>query len=215
MIKLAKGRMPDVLAENAAAWTAEYADALAAGAPISDTIRYRYRHRSIKSAVRSESFGKCIYCEKRDAPGEIDHLEPVVSRPTLIVTWTNLGFCCKPCNTNKGGYYAPAEPLINPFVDDPSQHLFVFGPLIRSQIGSQMGFRTVLVLELNRPELIERRKERIETIQSMLEHWAALPEGSTKDILKQKIIEEAGRDKEFTAVSRAFLNQAVGWNIDD
>lgn len=123
MIRLEKGARPKILTEKQAAWTTEYLETKAAGLPMTDTVRFRYRHVDIKLALREEAHGKCIYCESKVAVGETDHIEPVVERPEKICEWENLALCCKECNQAKASYFSPTEPLVNPFVDDPSKYL--------------------------------------------------------------------------------------------
>jgi hypothetical protein len=80
-----------------------------------------------------------------------------------------------------------------------------------AQVGDQLGFRTVERIRLHRMELVERRKERIERFQALVEQWNALPDGQTKELAKQKILEEAGAHHEYAAIVRAYLYQALGW----
>jgi len=214
MIRIAKGPKPPILEANEHAWTQEFLEALAAGGAVPDAIRFRYRHADIKAALVSEAFGKCIYCEQKISPGETDHIFPVSAKPGLLVVWENLGLACKDCNTYKGHYYSEAEPLLNPFLDDPKVHLLFFGPLVMSQVGDQLGFRTVERVRLHRMQLVERRKERIERMQALLEQWNALPEGATKALTKEKILQEASADQEYAAVIRAYLYQALGWPVE-
>ena len=215
MIRLQKAPKPGILETNEAAWTKEFLDTLAGNGMIPDAIRYRYRHPEIKAALLSEACDKCIYCEQKISPGETDHILPVSGRPELLVAWTNLGLACKDCNTYKGAYYSETEPMLNPFIDDPTEHLLFFGPLVMSQIGDQLGFRTVEQLRLHRMQLVERRKERIERLQALLEQWNSMPDGATKELVKNKILEEAGRDREYSAIVREYLYQALGWAVED
>jgi hypothetical protein len=211
MIHIDKGEEPETLKANKEVWTEEYLDALEKGSATPVSIRYRYRHKDIKTALQKEAENKCIYCERKIPFGETDHISPVSKCPELIVAWKNLGLSCKECNTYKGNYYSDNEQLINPFEDQPEEHLLFFGPMILQQVGDMKGFRTVEQLCLRRTELIERRKERIEQLQGLVEQWNSLPEGNTKEITKSKILEEAENDKEFSAIVRAYLLQALGW----
>ncbi len=211
MIHIHKGEEPEVLKNHKETWTKEYTEALETGDTIPNTIRYRYRHKDIKDALRKEAANKCIYCERKIPFGETDHIVPVSKHPELIVDWDNLGLSCKECNTYKGNYYDENEQLINPFEDQPDEHLLFFGPMILQRVGDMKGFRTVEKLRLRRTELIERRKERIEQLQGLIEQWNSLPEGKTKEITRKKIMEEAQNDKEFSAIVLAYLSQALGW----
>jgi len=211
MISLIKGKKPTILETNAVTWTQDYLTAQTGGGTIPSSIRYRYRHADIKVGLIEEAYGKCVYCERKVPFGETDHFLPISHRPDLIVEWDNLVLSCKECNMYKRDYYDVSEPLLNPFQDDPCQYLTFYGPMILSHVGNQTGFRTIEQLQLSRMELFERRKERLELLQGLLEQWNSLPEGSTKNIAKRKIIEEAENDKEFSASTKAFLYQSMGW----
>lgn len=210
MIRLVKGDMPAVLKESAAAWTAEFLAARASG-DVSDTIRYRYRNADVKGCLLKEAYGKCMYCEIKLAVGETDHFAPVAERPELIVDWPNLGLACKECNTNKGAYFSLTEPLINPFVDDPADHLLFFGPLIMGKAGDPKGFRTVTKIKLSRPDLLQRRAERVQRLQPLIQQWLQQPDGPTKDLVKEAILAECADSAEFAAIVRAYLYQELGW----
>jgi hypothetical protein len=43
--------------------------------------------------------------------------------PELVVKWTNLLPACKRCNGTKGSHNVRDEPIVNPYEDDPKQHL--------------------------------------------------------------------------------------------
>jgi len=211
MIHVDKHPKPQILVDNEAPWTAEYLDALAAGGAIPDAIRYRYRHADVKAALRAEAFGKCVYCEARIPVGETDHFRPVVGFPAEIVMWVNLLLACKECNTNKGSYYSDQEPLINPSIDDPLDDIFFFGPMAHPRNGSAKGLRTIQRLRLERIELFQARAERIRKLRPLIQEWRLQQEGPTKELLKATILEEAGADREYSALVRTYLFQECGW----
>jgi hypothetical protein len=211
LIRLHKGPPPDILVKKADDWTKEYKDALAAKT-MTDTIRYRYRHEEIKAALRRDSHSKCIYCEFDVGFGQIDHIRPVSKCPDEIVSWVNLAFVCTECNTYKKDYYAPTEPLINPFIDEPSVHLNFLGPLVVPVLGDAMGFRTCEQIQLNRPDLIQKRAKRLERLLPLIEQWRSHPEGATKDVLRNAILGEAEDAMDYAATVRAYLKQLLGWD---
>ena len=214
MIRLKKHAKPAVLAENEQAWTEEYLRYRNDPDSAPAASRFRYRNPEIKTVILGESYKKCVYCESRVTHvyrGETDHILPVKHRPELIYDWQNLAFVCKRCNEEKLDYYEPQEPLINPFVDDPADHMTFFGPLPLHVPGDDKGYRTIETLYLKRPELFERRVEALNRVQSLLDKWATKPEGRTKELVKAEILELAAPDAEYAATVRAFLFQAVGW----
>ena len=127
MIKLTKGKKPQVLIDNAAKWTEEYLDCIQSGKNPSETIAHRYNQPEIKSALERETYGKCAYCEsklKHVEFGDIEHILPKHknARPDLYVEWDNLTLACEVCNRKcKKDYFDPQMPLINPYIDDPDK----------------------------------------------------------------------------------------------
>src|SRR5215204_673963 len=96
MIKLTKGPAPDILAQNRVKWADEY-EAWRTGRDVPAAAQYRYRHPEIKTALRAETFDKCVYCESKIShihPGETDHIDPLHHRPDRVVDWDNLAYIC-------------------------------------------------------------------------------------------------------------------------
>ncbi|MXX15114.1 MAG: HNH endonuclease [Gemmatimonadetes bacterium] len=214
MIKLTKCDEPRVLVEKGQSWKAEYIAGVETG-NLKDSQRYRYRHRDIKEALRTETHEKCAYCESKIShvhPGEIDHISPVSHRPDLCVEWNNLTLVCSECNRRKSDYYNEEEPLINPYIDEPSEHLIFFGPLVLHR--DAMGFRTTKQIELSRTQLIERKQERIEQLNMLVQQWREMPNGSTRQFLWEEIMQYASDDAEFAGTIRAFISVEMGKEAD-
>ncbi len=136
---------------------------------------------------------KCCYCERiREAKREpdIDHFRPKkrvrgqserdLGYWWLAYTWTNLLFCCRPCNQLKSDHFplltgncarTPEDPLaeerpglIDPIMDDPENLIdfrWEFGPIVMAKpIGKDAdgrGDRTIRLIGLDRLELNEER----------------------------------------------------------
>lgn len=214
MIRLTKLNKPSVLEQSGPVWQAEY---LAAknGNCLTKTIKFRYRHPDIKQALVAESHGKCVYCESKIThvyPGESDHILPIHHRPDLIVDWANLAFVCTECNRPKSDYYNQAEPLINPFIDEPADHLLFFGPAVLGR--DNKGYLTRRQLNLTRLSLIERKQEQIERVNVLVTRWQETSDGPTRDFMRDEIVSYARDPAEFAATIRAYLFQALGWRID-
>lgn len=213
MIKLTKGDKPEVLVKNGQSWKAEYIAGMEAG-NLKDTQRYRYRHPCIKEALRAETHEKCAYCESKIShihPGETDHILPVSRRHDLCVDWDNLTLVCSECNRRKSDYYNEEEPLVNPYVDEPSDHLIFCGPMVLHR--DAMGFRTTRKIELSRTQLIERKQERIEQLNMLVQQWRETPDGPTRQFLKEEIMKYAADDAEFAGTIRAFIRGEMGWEV--
>ncbi|QHJ14000.1 hypothetical protein FX988_04282 (plasmid) [Paraglaciecola mesophila] len=209
MIKLEKYPKPEVLVANEVTWTEEFIRLVAGDTSVPKAARYRYRHPDIKSTLRSECSDKCIFCESKIShvfPGETDHIIPLSRKQEDVVKWENLGYVCKECNRNKSNYHDVNLPLVNPFVDDPDEHLLFFGPIILAKPSNNRGQITVDLLKLSRSALVERKKERIDQVKLLIDRIGCFPDGEAQDFLKNQVLEEAGGSKEYSATISAYLN---------
>lgn len=220
MIKINKTQQPKILQDNSSQWTNEYLRALNSEIRMTDTIKTRYNHPDIKSALKNETHGKCVYCESKFehvSYGDIEHILPKNegARPDMYVEWNNLTLSCEQCNrSGKYTYYDPALPLINPYIDDPIDHFQDIGPLIFHIVGDERARITEKVLKINRFSLVDRRKEAIEKIEILLSSWEKEQNPNVKEILTHELREAAGIDKEFCSTIRSFLC-ARGFPVND
>lgn len=217
MIKLKKGPEPKILIDNAEKWTEEYRKCLDNNEKPSSTIANRYNRSEIKSALEEETHGKCAYCEsyiKDISYGDVEHILPKNkdARPDLYVTWSNLTLSCEICNrSGKGTYYNTKIPLINPYVDNPEDHFVEMKAFIKEIPGDQRAKTTIEILKLNRAGLVERRKERIDSIEFLLDLWKSLNktesnrENNIRNELEKQIRKEVTEDKEYLSTVRSFL----------
>jgi 5-methylcytosine-specific restriction endonuclease McrA len=213
MKRVAKAQKPPVLEANEATWTDEYLAYVRGDPGVPKAAATRYRHPQIKDALKVESGSKCVYCESsllHNQRGDCEHILPKSRRPELIVAWENLALVCRLCNDIKGEYYDPSQPLLNPFADEPAGHLRFAGALCFAQVGSDLGRRTRRVLMLDRPELLERRGDRLRRIGEMLESWSTLPAGTERDIARREIELEA-REGEYATACAQLLRDLMGW----
>jgi 5-methylcytosine-specific restriction endonuclease McrA len=213
MIKLTKGSKPAVLATNEVKWTGDFATAQAARDSTSAAAT-RYRHPDIKAAIQVETSGKCAYCEsfvRHVYPGDVEHVLPKSHRPDLVVAWDNLTYVCSVCNNAKGNYYDLNSPLVNPYEDEPRDHLRFFGPNVFHD--TDQGFLTRRTLKLCRGALVERRKEKLERIQTLIDLYHRQPDGQVKDQLASDIRGEAEPNAEYSAAARDFILGKLGWNV--
>ncbi len=213
MIRLMKGPVPTVLKRKGLQWTQEYLMALSSGT-LTATQRYRYRDPEIKQSIKKETCKKCAYCEGKVShghPGEADHILPVLHRPELVFEWTNLTYVCTECNRRKSSYYSETEPLVNPYRDEPSDHLMFFGPLVLHR--DDKGYRTSRKLDLSRLDLLERKQERIESLNFLIQKWRECSNENTRKFLKEEILQYASTSSEFSATLKSFIVTALGWRI--
>lgn len=198
---------------NEGQWTSQYRLKIQGDNSLPDVALYRYRHSGIKKDLVFNSYDKCIYCETKISHaqyGDVEHIVPKSKRPDLVVEWTNLALVCKVCNVEKSDYWKPDEPLINPFNEDPREFLGFYGPAIMHRPGSHKGRRTIQRLKLQRAALFERRKERIQQVQPLLDVWANMPESSDKELIENQLVLEKAKDKEYSAAVESYLWASAG-----
>ena len=167
MIRLNQGAPPQVLVDNAEAWTAEYVNWCAS--PVGTAPR-RYAHPKIRSALEAETASKCAYCEGRISDVAYTHIEhklPKSKYPKLVCDWENLTIACPKCNTNKGDYGEPECPLLDPYIDDVEEVVAFGGPLALPRGGAHAS-ATITQLDLNRKDLLFARSEALMSLHRLL-----------------------------------------------
>lgn len=220
MRKIRKLKKPQILVINATKWTQEYCSCLSAGQKPSDKIATRYQDSTIKATLEQETHEKCVYCEskiKHISYGDIEHILPKNkdARPDLYVEWDNLTLACEQCNrSGKRVYYNPQLPLINPYVDNPENHFNDIGPLIMPILGDDRAYVTRNILKLNRAPLVERRTERIISVEALLNSWTKEQNTIVKDILEQQLHDEYAEEKEFSSTIKSYL-KANGFPVQE
>jgi len=126
----------------------------------------------IKKAVQNLAFDKCCYSEIELTGGgkymEIDHFYPKKLFPDKVIEWGNLLPSVKTCNVTKGDYNTMLEPIINPFVDNPKEHLYIEN--YRFYGKTDLGKLTIEKVALNhRTQFVEKRFEIGDKILEKLE----------------------------------------------
>lgn len=209
MIKINKLPKPKILQENDKVWTAEYLNALQNKTLLTDKIKNRYNNDEIKQTLIEETHGKCAYCEsklKHISFSDIEHILPKSQRPDLYVEWSNLTISCEICNRiNKKDYYNPNDPLLNPILDIPSEHLMSLGAILYKIPGSRKGEISISILDLNRTELIERRTEKLNSFAMLVDKYSTETNEKIKALLKEEIIRESSENSEYSFMLSSYL----------
>src|SRR6478609_706765 len=189
MIKITKGPEPNILSINKVVWTAELMGYINAGTKVPDGIYTRYNQLEIKKSLRSECNNKCMYCESPMSHISFEHIEHIKPEaktkfPDLTYNWDNLGLACPVCNINKGDEYDPSLPIINLYIENPSDYIFALGHFLYHKPANQKGELTKRQLQLNRPELLERRQERLESIIRLIDKYHSENNATLKKAIK-------------------------------
>jgi 5-methylcytosine-specific restriction endonuclease McrA len=206
LIKLTKGAEPQRLLDNAAQWTTELIAEIQNGG---DKISYRkskYNHPDIKEAIKAETHKKCAYCESKPlhvTHGDIEHVVPKASNPQMTFNWNNLTLACDRCNTKKADH----EGLLDPYNCEPSDELRFYGPMVLHREGRAAAEITRTRLDLNRTDLLDKRRERLDNLTDKLRRIAQHPEVQERELLMKVAIEsETSDDAEFAACVRDYLS---------
>lgn len=208
MIKLTKLKTPKVLEENAGQWLLDLKDAIARGdKKLTNSRKGRYNHPEIKAAVRSETHGKCAFCECDVAAvshGDIEHLFPKSLDVDKTYEWTNLGYACQICNQSKSDHDPNLQKIIDPYSIDPEPFIVFYGAFINSK-GTAEGRKTIHHLKLERTAVFERRQAVIKSLIKSLELISTAKSTEERCLLVEDFeSNEIGDHLEFAAMRRDF-----------
>jgi hypothetical protein len=207
MIRLDKGPEPSELALHKNQWTQVIADHHSAGTNPTKADKSRYNHPTIKSALLNETRGKCAYCESKFGHvtyGDVEHIVAKKNGVHLMFEWVNLTISCDVCNTNKGD----KDDIVDPYICDPAELFICSGPMILPRPGHDLAMLTEYAMKLNRPSLIERRADRIKQLHDIVLLAVNHPNASVKRaIIEDLKASETSGDREFAAVSRAYIGE--------
>lgn len=203
MIRLTKGPIPTLLAQHAEDWTRRLLEIIAAGEKPTDYLLGRYRQPEIKNALLAETHKKCAYCEspvRHVTYGDIEHIVPKAVEPHRRFDWANLTIACDVCNTNK----AENCGLLDPYQCTPGEHFEFHGPLMWARPASAEALLTEEILDLNRDGLIERRKERLDYLRSLVDSACSKP-NDIRDAMLQRAEREVMVDKPYSECAGRLL----------
>jgi uncharacterized protein (TIGR02646 family) len=173
-------------------------------------LRTDYKYPENKMALKDSSYGKCMYCESVISHvdyGDVEHIKPKSKFPEETYNWDNLGYACTKCNREfKKDQYD--SNLINPYVDDPKDYLIAIGGIMHAINGNDRGRITILVIQLNRPEILQKRMSSLIAFQDMILRFNTATNPTEKEALKILIEHETKDDKEYSACKKAFWEAA-------
>ena len=215
MISLTKGTCPKILDDNAVVWRDELLAVIATGNEPSTTQKNRYNHKDIKDVLLTETAQKCAFCESKIRhidDGDIEHFIPKSEHPEFSFEWSNLTLACTICNRNKSNYYAPAgdhNSLINPYADEPRDHFLFHKEIITPAPESLRAIKTEEILDLNRGELVERRREQIAKLHEFITAYAQANDPYKPMVARQIRKQCSGSDKEYSAFLTKYISEMI------
>ena len=201
-----------MLIDNETNWTSEFA-----AEKRSRAAATRYRDKDIRQALEAECASKCAYCESRVDHVAYEHIEHILPKervPELVVAWENLTLACPRCNQNKGQYFDPGKPLLNPYKDEvESEVTFMLGVIVPV---SAAAMRSVKVLKLDRSELVFQRHRLLASLQKLVESAKTEAVAASRQKCLGLALSHLSADIEYTSAVRAFLrHQVTGWPYED
>lgn len=179
-----------------------------------------YGDQEVRDKLGGLQYGKCCYCEQILDTADIEHFRPKSSFRSkkdsgreypgyywLTYSWHNLLLACRGCNleksdvfpilyernrssTHKMDHKKEAPLLINPAVNRPRRLLHFIGATITPKNRKLMGIKTIEILDLNRPALVEKRRDHLNMIKAV----KVLTELTSDMGVNQKDIDEAKKD---------------------
>ncbi|WP_145521611.1 HNH endonuclease [Yersinia aldovae] len=212
MIKLTKLPEPKVLIKNSKQWADLHLMNISNGIESTHYLKSKYNHKEIKEQLIKETSGKCAYCESKLRHihhGDIEHIYPKSLDESKRFEWENLTLSCEICNQNKSDIDPWAENIQDPYSGDPENELIFTGPIA---FGITMkGDSTQRILKLNRSALIERRTERLEKLQLILQKVCdpQIPQSVRKVIYDDFVSNEVDNTNEYTSMAKSLLKQVL------
>jgi len=146
---------------------------------------------------------------------EVEHFLDKDRHPDNVVSWENILPSCKRCNGAKGTHDTTADPILNPYVNNPRDHLQL--RLYRLRGVSHLGETTLGVLNLNDPErMVKVRFEVGEAIQEAvltalvkLDRFRSSPTARNKNSLTTQVrglLRECQEDAAYAATCATVLH---------
>lgn len=175
--------------------------------------------KEVKETLLDLSNRKCAYCEceldKEGSYMQVEHFRNKHDHPSLVLDWDNLLPSCKRCNVSKGSHDVDREPIVDPFKDNPSNHLNF--RLYRLNGSDEKGKNTVDVLNLNSPhrmvlprfEIGEKLQELIKDAESRFDTFFSNQSSRNKNSLMnllEGILLECQPESEYSATCSTILH---------
>lgn len=173
--------------------------------------RGNYKHATNKQALKDASADKCMYCESKISHidfAHIEHFKPKAENkyPELEFDWNNLGYACPKCNNQKSDQFHEELPYIDPYSDDPADFFYAAGSWLFVKNGCERSDITIRDIGLNRPELLEKRLEKITEIQNAITACFRTSNTTLRELALTELRKESEADKEYSFFVEALIN---------
>lgn len=171
----------------------------------------------LKILLLSLTFNKCSYCECKlsieSKYMEIDHFEDKNNYPDRVIDWDNLLPSCKRCNGSKSDHDVLKEPIVNPFITNPKDHLIY--EQYRFYGRTKLGELTKDVLDLNNFQKVVAKRfdignaliEQLEILKERVTNYNTHNVAQKNRIVKQmhSLLFECQPDSEYGSTTASIL----------
>ena len=169
-----------------------------------------YKHPTNKEALKRANSDKCMYCESKISQidfAHIEHYKPKATDkyPELEFVWDNLGYACPKCNNGKSDKFHNDTPYIDPYSEEPSDFFYATGIWLFMKNGSERSEISIRDIGLNRPELLEKRLEKINEIQKSINACHRTSNEALKIAALNELKQESSPEKEYSFFVTALL----------
>ena len=148
-----------------------------------------------------------MYCGD-NIGSEIDHFEPISRAPLRTFDWLNHLLACSYCNNKKRSNYPCDETgkglLIDPTIEDPSEHIRLILATGRYRELTARGKITIGIFGLNRGDLVKGRYDAFMTRGAVLCYVQLLMEQNREDEGQRRLA--AMREEPHASVLHAMVN---------
>jgi len=173
--------------------------------------RSDYKHSINKQALKKANSDKCMYCESKISHidfAHIEHFKPKADDkfPELEFTWNNLGYACPKCNNKKSDNFHSELPYVDPYSENPADFFYAAGSWLFIKNGSERSEITIRDIGLNRPELLEKRLEKITEIQKAITSCFRTKNVTLRQVALDELRQESEPDKEYSFFIEALIN---------
>lgn len=209
---------PNILKNNKAKWTKNLlAEIKKQGSytKVDSKFKNKYNQDEVKKSLKQMYHSKCCYCENNfvaSSYGHIEHLKPKANSNFhhLSFEWDNLHWSCQICNMKKGEKWDDDNPIIDPTVDEPQEHIEISSITGKIVSKSDRGRTTIDHVGLNREELVEARKRIIYELNE-IKQLVLSTESVVDDKLFRRLVENLVSDESaFSTLMRSYLDS---WSV--
>jgi len=175
-----------------------------------------WNRKFIREAVCNSSYGKCCFSEiklnQESKYLEVEHFYPKEKYKDEVLLWGSLLPSCKKVNTTKGDWDTKEFPIINPFVDNPKDHLYFKAYWFKAK--TVIGKRTIERTGINNRKHFAEKRAKIgfyivEILEDLEDDFSKLNqsdfETSSRNLFKKlrqykNLMEQGNRKEEYAAL---------------